>query len=170
MYLHSVLRIVLLCILVVEIGTVEAKATVSLASFDEEAKLRSLQDERRFEPVVFDDEGTVPLVPGPQISSSMERRRGWFKKLRRSVKKRWKRLRRSVKKRWRGWAVRGARWYIKRRWGRRGWGRRGWLKNWFLKFSTYILSSYCFPLDLIGRNNFLSSLAEWMKSWLMNWI
>ena len=92
MYLHSVLRIVLLCILVVEIGTVEAKATISLASFDEEAKLRSLLDERRFEPVVFDDEGTVPLVPGPQISSSMERRRGWFKKFRRKLK-------RSIKKR-----------------------------------------------------------------------
>lgn len=103
-----------------EIGTVQAKATVSLASFDEEAKLRSVQDERRFEPVALDDEEIASLVLGPQMSSSNERRRGWFKKLRRSVKKRWKRLRRSVKKRWKGWAIRGARWYINRRWGRRG--------------------------------------------------
>ena len=120
MYFQSVGRLVLLCVLVVEIGTVQARATVSLASFDEEAKLRSVQDERRFESVPSDDEGTASLVPGPQMSSSIERRRGWFKKLRRSVKKRWKRLRRSVKKRWKGWAVRGARWYINRRWGRRG--------------------------------------------------
>ena len=125
MYLQSVLQLVLLCVLVAEVGTVQAKETVSLASFDEEAKLRSVQDERRFESVPSDDEETALLVPGPQMSStSIERRRGWFKKLRRklkrSVKKRWKRLKRSVKKRWKGWAVRGARWYINRRWGRRG--------------------------------------------------
>ena len=119
MYLQSVRRLVLLCVLV-EIGTVQAKATVSLASLDEEAKLRSVQDERRFESVALDDEGTASLVPGPQMSSSIERRRGWFKKLKRSVKKRWKRLKRSVKKRWKGWARRGARWYINKRWGRRG--------------------------------------------------
>ena len=119
MYLQSVLRLVLFCVLVAEIGTVRAKATISLTPFDEEAKLRSLQNERRFESVASDDEERIAsLVLGPEMSStSIERRRGWFKKLRRSVKKRWRKLRRSVKKRWRGWARRGARWYVTRRWG-----------------------------------------------------
>ena len=123
MYLHSVLRLVLLCVLVAELGTVQAKGTVSLAPFDEEAKLRVVQEERRIESLAPDnEEGIASLVPGTEMSPiSTERRRGWFKKfrrkLKRSVKKRLKKLKRSVKKRWKGWVRRGVKYYITKRYG-----------------------------------------------------
>ena len=104
MYLQSVLRLLLLCVLVAELGNVQAKGTVSLAPFDEEAKLRDVQDERRIESLTFDnEEGIVSLVPGQEMSPmSTERRRGWFKKLRRKLKRkirRWwkKRMRKGVR-------------------------------------------------------------------------
>ena len=78
MYLQNFLRLILLCFLVAELGTVQAERIVSLVPSDEEANLRAVQHERRIESVAPDDEeGIVSMVPDDKDVSpnSTERRR-----------------------------------------------------------------------------------------------